>query len=214
MEQIHEAVAEVTDQQLEGQIFDLAFTLQWYKDTFLIPVSAPDIDQIQAAVNAHMWSEMDGDESDDEDDGLCYYWTIVFPNPDHENLRHQMSQPARSHDGTEQRNDDGSVMNVGEETRANIKDVLSRVRKCGLIINKYVAQDGDEIMARIRNGLRSRRPSYRSWSRARQAGCLLSGRRRGQGPPSWSHACWKKLESTYVPFDINHSNNYLGLYGL
>jgi len=149
MEQIHEAVAEVTDQQLEGQIFDLAFTLQWYKDTFLIPVSAPDIDQIQAAVNAHMWSEMDGDESDDEDDGLCYYWTIVFPNPDHENLRHQMSQPARSHDGTEQRNDDGSVMNVGEETRANIKDVLSRVRKCGLIINKYVAQDGDEIMVEI-----------------------------------------------------------------
>jgi len=82
MAAIEKAVQAIDERELKQGKFDIRVTQEWFKDTFLVGVPCPDTRKIRDKVNAETWQMIEGDEIDDEDGGLFYYWVLVFPNPD------------------------------------------------------------------------------------------------------------------------------------
>jgi len=159
-----------------------------------------------------MWETIEGDVEDDEDDGLLFYWVMVFPNPEHEDNAEEFSKPS----DPPELNVAGSVMTKAEQANKVRANIMRSLRDIGLILMKYISNDNDEIIIEI--------GAHQEWLELKATEMAVPCKTK----LAWeytehstiengnmTHYCsWKKGQAAYVPFNVSYSNGYHGLYGL
>jgi len=133
----------------------------------------------------------------------------------------------------EERNLDGTIRMLTDKMRDDMVTIMTKLRKVGLVLQRYLSQDGDEILVEI--------GAHQEWLEVKATEIRLSVKTKpswqysvwseedkteeapgGNGPSSSNavdlkksrKACWRKLDSVYIPFNLSNANDYLGLYGL